>query len=74
VEQLNALDPTAVERHLRCLGLAILLSNAAAVGTPLIILDDAINAIAALLQFESGSHAGEIPIYMADDIFKQRLG
>lgn len=33
------------EGHIRCLGLAILLAKAEAVGAPLIIFDDAINAI-----------------------------
>jgi len=46
------MDQAADERHIRCLGLAILLAKAEAVGAPLIILDDAINGIAALIQLD----------------------
>lgn len=42
--RVNALQ-TLSEGHIRCLGLAILLAKASAVGAPLIIFDDAINAI-----------------------------
>lgn len=42
--RLNALT-TLSEGHIRCLGLAILLAKAQSIGAPLIIFDDAINAI-----------------------------
>ncbi|MBI5277352.1 MAG: AAA family ATPase [Burkholderiales bacterium] len=42
--RVNALTALS-EGHIRCLGLAILLAKAEAVGAPLIIFDDAINAI-----------------------------
>lgn len=42
--RVNALAALS-EGHIRCLGLAILLAKAEAVGAPLIIFDDAINAI-----------------------------
>lgn len=42
--RVNALQ-TLSEGHIRCLGLAILLGKASTIGTPLIIFDDAINAI-----------------------------
>lgn len=42
--QLNALTALS-EGHIRCLGLAILLAKAQSIGAPLIIFDDAINAI-----------------------------
>lgn len=42
--RVNALAALS-EGHIRCLGLAILLAKAEAVGVPLIIFDDAINAI-----------------------------
>lgn len=42
--RVNALAALS-EGHIRCLGLAILLAKASAVGAPLIIFDDAINAI-----------------------------
>ncbi len=43
-QRVNALAALS-EGHIRCLGLAILLAKAEAVGAPLIIFDDAINAI-----------------------------
>jgi recombinational DNA repair ATPase RecF len=42
--RVNALTALS-EGHIRCLGLAILLAKAEAVGAPLVIFDDAINAI-----------------------------
>ena len=42
--RVNALAALS-EGHIRCLGLAILLAKAEAVGAPLIIFDDAVNAI-----------------------------
>lgn len=43
-QRVNALTALS-EGHIRCLGLAILLAKAKSVGAPLIVFDDAINAI-----------------------------